>query len=163
MSIILFRLNLIPEYYDNYDDVLDSHVQYLKYLRYLLTQLMTLPVDGAPSEFSSFALQKQSEFLDTFNYFLMKQKEHGIAARLFRKYHMPLYTNEQFGLIEPKPLGFKDVMTLFILLGLGMLSSLSVACVEMLRKKCRRQGYAKKKMDSQLQQEREPIGIVVIE
>ena len=76
---------------------------------------------------------------------------------------MALYIKEQFGLIEPQPLGYKDVISLFILLGFGMFTSLAISCVEKLRKKCRRQGYAKKMMDSQRQQGREPIGIVVIE
>ena len=160
------RLSLIPEYSVHFDGEPDFYVQYLLYLRYLLSQIMTLPVDGAPSSFSSFALQKQSEFLGPFNYFLMKQNEHGISSRLFRKYHMPLYIKEQFGLIEPRPLGHEDVMFLFILLGLGMLTSLAIACLEMLRKICRKRtskGHAKKKVDSEIQQTRETTDIEVTE
>ena len=158
------RLHLIPRDVDYKADLDVVEAQYLQYFRYLLTQIMFLQVDGAPSTFSSLALQNQSELLGPFNYFLMKQNEHGISARLFRKYHMALYIKEKFGLIEPQPLGHKDVMSLFILLGLGMLFSLAFACVEMLRrKKYRTQGYAKKKRVSQMQQRRETIGIVVIE
>ena len=145
------RLSLIPEYHNNYDDLPDWGAQYLQYQKYLLSQIRFLQVDGSMPAFSSFLLQKQSEFLGSFNYFLMKQNEHGISSRLFRKYHMPLYINEQFGLIEPKSLGYKDVMFLFILLGSGMLSSLSIAWVEMLRKKYRSKSHAKKKMASQIQ------------
>ena len=148
--LFIDRLSLIPEYHNNYDDLPDWGAQYLQYQKYLLSQIRFLQVDGSMPTFSSFALQKQSEFLGSFNYFLMKQNEHGISSRLFRKYNMPLYINEQFGLIEPKSLGYKDVMFLFMLLGSGMLSSLSIAWVEMLRKKYRSKSHAKKKMHSQI-------------
>ena len=102
----------------------------------------------------SFGLQKHSEFLGHFNYFLMKQTEHGISARIFRRYHIPLYVKEEFGLKEPQPLGYEHVMPLFILLGLGMSASLAIAIVEFLTSKLVKGApppdFDKKKLDSDM-------------
>ena len=147
------RASLIPEViHDDYEYELSESE---KYWHYLLSQIMFLRVEGAGFHYSSLALQKDSEFLGAFNYYLMKEYEHGISARLFRKYHIPLYIKEEFGMMEPQPLGYENVMSLFILLGLGITASWVIAIVEMLENKCRKwasSGFTNRKETSDMQQ-----------
>ena len=49
-----------------------------------LDQLFTLKLDDLPREGLYFLLQKDSEFLGIFNYYLLKEIEHGITKRLYR-------------------------------------------------------------------------------
>ena len=104
--------------------------------RAIYNQLFTLKLHGLPHEGVYFALQKDSEFLGIFNYYLLKEIEHGITKRLYRKYHMDLFVKEQFGMPEPQPLGINNVMFTFTLLGFGICIAAAIAFMEWIAKKC---------------------------
>ena len=101
-------------------------------------QLFTIKLNDLSKEGTYFALQKDSEFLGIFNYYLLKEIEHGITKRLYRKYHMDLFAKEQFGMPEPQPLGMNNVMFTFILLGFGICSAAVIAVFEWTTMKCKR-------------------------
>ena len=103
-----------------------------------LDQLFTLKLDDLPREGLYFLLQKDSEFLGIFNYYLLKEMEHGITKQLYRKYHMDLFAKEQFGMPEPQPLGINNVMFNFILLGFGICSAAAISVFERMTIKCKR-------------------------
>ena len=100
--------------------------------RAALQEVSPLKMDDESNSIVSLALQKDSEFLDIFNYYIMKQYENGILDRLFRNYHMELLAREQFGMSEPKPLGYEKVVFPFTCLVMGVTASLWFAAVEMI-------------------------------
>ena len=65
----------------------------------------------------------------------MKQYEHGILHRLFHSYHRELSAREQFGLKEPRPLGYEKVVFPFTYLATGVIASMLIALAEMLIRK----------------------------
>ena len=75
-----------------------------------------------------FALQKNSEYLDIFNHYLLKQLEHGIVKRLFQL-SLPQVT---IGLSEPEPLAIRNVMFPFSCLGFCMIASVVMGTIEFL-------------------------------
>ena len=58
--------------------------------------------------------------------------ENGILDRLFKYYHRDMYTKEQFGMTEPQPLSYGNVIFLFICLGTGVIASLIIAGAELM-------------------------------
>ena len=80
--------------------------------------------------YASLGLQKDSEFLGIFNHYLLKEMEHGITRRLFRKYHLRMFVNEQFGMNETPPLGYENVIFTFACLALGVGASMVIAVLE---------------------------------
>ena len=103
-----------------------------------IRQLVILNMDDTSYAIGSFALPKHSEFLQMFNHYILKELEHGINKMIYRRYHPHFYTNEHFGLPEPLPLGYQNVLFPFIFLGLGSVASLAIALVEFMNKKCHR-------------------------
>ena len=97
--------------------------------------LEILKTDDTYTGFGTLALHKDSEFLSSFNQYIMKALESGIYKRLYRKYHSDLYTNERFGLLEPESLGASNVMSAFILLGFFLFLSIVIALLEFMNKK----------------------------
>ena len=55
---------------------------------------------------AGLGLQKNSEFLQLFNYHLLKQFEHGIMMRRQRRDRIEQHTNQDFGIAEAAPLGW---------------------------------------------------------
>ena len=55
---------------------------------------------------TGLGLQKNSEFLQLFNHFLLKQFEHGIMMRRQRRDRIEQHTNQDFGIAEAAPLGW---------------------------------------------------------
>ena len=97
----------------------------------LTDQLFALKIDDSLRVIGGFALQNDSEFLQLFNYYIMKAYESGVIKRLFRKHHIDLYTKEIFQMKEPQPLGFNNVLFCFLSLGFGSGISLLIAIVEL--------------------------------
>ena len=97
----------------------------------LTDQLFTLKIDDPLHVIGGFALQKDSEFLQLFNHYIIRSYESGVIKRLFRKHHMDLYTKEIFQMKEPQPLGLNNVLFCFISLGFGSGISLFIAIVEL--------------------------------
>ena len=109
-----------------------STVPFFKEERALCDKVVALKMDDSAHVMSAFGLQKDSEFLDLLNHYLLKEIEHGIMYRLKRRYYNALYVKEQFSMSEPQPLGYENVMFTFACLGIGMSTSLSIAMVELI-------------------------------
>ena len=95
-------------------------------------QLFALKMDDAVYGIMTMGLQKDSEFLEIFNYYLLKQFETGFSRRLYRQYHAGFFTNENFEMNEPQPLGFSHVMFCFILLAFGICLSTMITIMELI-------------------------------
>ena len=95
-------------------------------------QLFALKMDDTVYGILSMGLQKDSEFLQLFNYCILRQFETGISRRLYREYHAGFFTNENFELNESQPLGFSHVMFCFILLALGICLSTTITILELM-------------------------------
>ena len=95
-------------------------------------QLFALKMDDAVYGIMTMGLQKDSEFRQIFNYYILKQFETGFSRRLYRKYHAGFFTNENFELNEPQPLGFSHVMFCFTLLALGICLSTMITIMELI-------------------------------
>ena len=92
--------------------------------------VIALKMDDSVYSYGAFGLPKNSEFLQTFNHYLLKEFEHGIINRLRRKYYVDLYVHKQFGMSEPQPLGYENVIFTFACLAIGMVASMVIATVE---------------------------------
>ena len=91
----------------------------------------------------SIPLQKDSEFLYAFNHYILKQLENGLIMRNYKKYFIDLYVKEEFGMTEAQSLGFNNVMSLFVLLALGICTSLAIAAVELIVEKLKKKPDAR--------------------
>ena len=92
-------------------------------------------MDDSVYGIATLALQKDSEFLQIFNHYILKALEGGDFRRMYRNHHMDLFTKENFEMSEPQPLASKNVMFCFISLGVGICLSLIIAMMELIRKK----------------------------
>ena len=98
-------------------------------------QLISLNMDESYYHISTLPLLKGSEFLPLFNYYILKEHEHGIIKRLYHKYHPQMFTLEQFSMEEPQPLGANNVMFPFIWLAFGICVSFAIALAELIKRK----------------------------
>ena len=96
----------------------------------LTAQFQTLKMIDASWSTFAIALQKDSELLQAFNYYILKQYEHGLIRRNHRHWYPDYYTNEQYGMNEPYPLTWNNVIFLFYLLAVGMPISIVIAMME---------------------------------
>ena len=103
--------------------------------RCLGDQTFALEMDDAVYAISSLGLQKDSEFLQIFNYYILKGIESGCFKRLYRNYHMDLHTKEYFEITEAQPLGYENVLFCFIGLTVGIIVSILKGMFEFLTKK----------------------------
>ena len=101
----------------------------------LTDQLFALKMDNPIVGLTCLALQNDSEFLQIFNHYILKALEGGEFKRLYRNYHMDLYTKENFEMIEAQPLGINNVMFCFICLGFGIGLSLIQVMMELMGQK----------------------------
>ena len=101
----------------------------------LTDQTFDLKMDDSLFGISTLALQKHSEFLQIFNYYILKAIEGGLLKRLYRKHRMSLFTKESFEMPEPQPLGWNNVMLSFMCLGFGICLSIIMATIEFFKKK----------------------------
>ena len=101
----------------------------------LTDQMFALKMDDAVYSIGTLALQKDSEFLQLFNHYILKAFESGEFKRLYRRYHMDLFVKENFEMVEPQPLGSNNVMFCFISLGFGICLSLISVMIEFLKRK----------------------------
>ena len=101
----------------------------------LTDQTFDLKMDDSLFGISTLALQKHSEFLQIFNYYILKAIEGGLLKRLYRKHRMSLFTKESFEMPEPQPLGWNNVMLSFMCLGFGICLSIIMVTMEFFKKK----------------------------
>ena len=85
-----------------------------------------------------------------FNHYILRGHESGFYMGLFRRRHSDLYTKKNYGMPEPGPLGFTNVVFSFMCLGVGIGLSLIQVLVEFfcsgIRK--RKERNLRKKRDS---------------
>ena len=101
----------------------------------LKNMAFALKMDDSVYSHGCIVLQKDSEFLRMFNHYILKAYEGGEFKRLYRNYHIVLFTKENFEMIEAQPLGLNNVMFCFTCLGFGICLSLIKFMIEFLRKK----------------------------
>ena len=124
-------LNTIQEVVSNPKTLFYSHKAIMIQANQLLQgRLLALQMDDASHINIGFALQKDSEFLEIMNHFILKEMEHGILMHEIRSHFDPIYRYEQFGMNEPQPLAYNNFMFVFICLGMGMIASLTLALYE---------------------------------
>ena len=97
-------------------------------------EMVALKMDDSAHVMSAFGLQADSEFRELLNYYLLKEIEHGIMHRLDRRWYRAKYVKEQFGISEPQPLGYENVIFTFACLGIGILISLGMTFAELIHR-----------------------------
>ena len=107
-------------------------------LKRITDQLVALTMDDSTYVPIALMLQKESEFLQICNYYMLKGLEHGIIKYLYRKTHHAFFTKEEFGMPQPGPLDISNVIFLFCFLAIGISASVVISIIEFLIKKCRR-------------------------
>ena len=124
-------LNTIQEVMSNPKTLFYSHKAVMIQASQLLQgRVLALQMDDASHINIGFALQKDSEFLEIMNHYLLKEMEHGILMREIRSHYDPIYRYDQFGMNEPQPLAYNNFMFVFICLGMGIITSLTMALYE---------------------------------
>ena len=97
----------------------------------MMAGLTWLKIDEKSRSHAGFYLQHNSEFTQCFNHYIMKMMETGVLKRLQKKWlYTSLYVNEEFGLAEPEPLSFNNVLFLFNTLGVGIVLSVLICVME---------------------------------
>ena len=102
----------------------------------LRNQLFALKISDGSWLTTTNALQENSEFLQIFNHFILRQYEHGLLTRNRRV--MWLTRNEQFGISEAYPMSLSNVIFPFIWILVGILAALSIAFMESCKPKMKR-------------------------
>ena len=124
-------LNTIQEVMSNPKTLFYSHKAVMIQARQLLQgRVLALEMDDASHINIGFALQKDSEFLEIMNHYILKEMEHGILMHEIRSHFDPIYRYDQFGMNEPQPLAYNNFMFVFICLGMGIIISLTFAFYE---------------------------------
>ena len=101
----------------------------------LVAQTHAMDLDDAFYANGGLAFQKDSEFVQLFNHYMLRGYESGFIARNFKDHHSHFFTNENYEMIEPQPLRFNNVMFCFIFLSLGICFSISIVLFEYAVKK----------------------------
>ena len=96
----------------------------------LTDQVYAIKMDDSVYGVGGLALQKDSEFLEIFNHYILKAMEVGEFRRVHRNHFMDLYTNENFEIPEPQPLGFNNIMFCLTCLVFGIFLSLIEVLLE---------------------------------
>ena len=87
--------------------------------------LTALKLDDEIKTQAGLMLQKDSEFLQIFNYYLLRQFETGILKRILHEQE-----EKVIGILEPEPLGYDNVVFLSSVLVGGICVSLVLLLVE---------------------------------
>ena len=96
-------------------------------------RLLSLKMHDTFYTLGGYALQNNSEYLDIFNHYLLKQLEHGIVNKVWR-----IMPNAKIGMSEPEALAMRNVMFPFSCLMFCMIVSLVMATIEFLVGKVKR-------------------------
>ena len=99
--------------------------------RELVKQTFRLQMTDAVYGAGTVCLQKDSEFLQIFNHYIIKGHETGFFNRLFRTYHNDLYIKTVFEMVEPEPLGFNNVVFCYSCLAIGICLAIITATFEL--------------------------------
>ena len=102
----------------------------------LRNQLFGLKIADGSWLITTNALQGNSEFLQIFNHYILRQFEHGLLTRNRRKKW--LFRSEQFGISEAYPMSLSNVIFPFIWILVGILAALSIALMEACKPRMKR-------------------------
>ena len=97
-------------------------------------KLFVLEMDDSVYTHAALALQKDSEFLQIFNHYILRALEGGDFKRLYYYSHKDLFVKENFGMIEPQPLRPNNVMFCFSWIGFGVILSVIIVMTESIKK-----------------------------
>ena len=87
-----------------------------------------LKIKDGTNGYYAFSYPKQSEFLQILNYHMIKRYENGASHYTWSRHY---YDNsEQFGMLEPEPLGYNNVLFPFMCLGLTICAAVVIAMLE---------------------------------
>ena len=103
-------------------------------------QTFAIRMDDAVYGIGTLGLQKDSEFLQIFNHYILKAIESGCFKRQYHNHLMALYTKENFEMMEAQPLGYENVMFCFICLAVGIFASLFQGMMEFMMKRLAKSG-----------------------
>ena len=109
--------------------------------REMKNKFVTLKMDDLGYGVLAFLLQYDSEFRDIFNYFILKEIEVGVFKKVENIYFGEEKRHQQFGIHEPQPLGFNNVMFPFSCLGLSISVALAIAAMEAVINKCSKKAH----------------------
>ena len=90
-------------------------------------------IESAPQEFANFfvsiGLQKNSEYVEMFDYHITKMQENGIVARFKHKW---MYNTDKnnYGMAEAVTLDFENMVFPFMCLVVGVVSAATVLLAE---------------------------------
>ena len=85
----------------------------------IINGIKDLKINDPVDIHAGFALLKDSEFLQILNYYIMKRYENGVHRRHFKNRFYYRFVNDQFGMLEPEPLGFNNLMFPTMVLGIA--------------------------------------------
>ena len=92
--------------------------------------IVDLKISDRTNIYTTFTLIKHSEFIPILNYYIIKRYENGVHRRHHYQWSRYYYVNEQFGMLEPEPLGYNNVMFPFMCLGLAICAAIVIAMME---------------------------------
>ena len=98
-------------------------------------RLFALKMDDSAILMGALVLQKDSEFLQILNYYILRALESGDFKRLTRNFNSVLFTRENFEMTEPQPLGLNNVMFCFTIFAFGICISVIMMLMEFIRRK----------------------------
>ena len=101
----------------------------------ILDRVFALKMDDSIYASTTLTLQKDSEFLQIFNHYILKALESGVFKKVYRNYHISLFIKENFSMPEPQPFGLNNVMFCLTILGVGICLSLIKFVMELMIKK----------------------------
>ena len=97
----------------------------------LFKSLTDLKISDGAETYDGLTLNKHSDFLQIMNYHIMQRYEHGIQRRHLQKWYEYRHDpNEEFGMLEPQPLGYNNVMFPFLFLGMAICAAVAISMVE---------------------------------
>ena len=105
-------------------------------------EFQSLPciIDSAPDSEAYFdvgtsiALEKESPYVELFNYYLIDMRESGLVQRIINKYQhekRPPKCSVASVASSYKPIEWQNIFTAFFMLGLGILLAAMTLCLEM--------------------------------
>ena len=95
-------------------------------------QTFALAMDDDGYTISTLGLQKDSEFTEIFNHYILRGIESGCFKKLFSNYYVYHFAKENFEMIEPQPLGYDNVMFCFACLAVGIILSVIECLLELI-------------------------------
>ena len=95
--------------------------------------LMAHDIEEKHSVPAAFLMPRNSEFSQILAYYILKQTESGLLTLDGRNRNYPARKDMKIGIHEPQPLGYENIMSVFIFLGGAMCVAVLITCVELIK------------------------------